>query len=284
MGACADMCARCAERNADESEISSDCDGCSFFLIPAQVDLEGVLVPKMWEAARAAFVATHGRLNPNRHAHCFELLGLDFMVDADLWARTWHCCMCDAEAWRALVSLMGMHQLPVARLCEFERTQHAMHACMAQHAWMPSMHDAGLVADRAVCRLPRADEAPYHITGSQPCEHFQRRRMLQVYLIEVNTSPALYRCCSLLAELLPPVLEEVVQRCVDPYFPPPPSAQLPVRPPAACCTAPGVTACPALLLSLLVHLRAEPRSAVPARCASPWLCALLCSRSAQHGM
>lgn len=45
----------------------------------------------------------------------------------------------------------------------------------------------------------------------------------------MNTSPALYRCCSLLAELLPPVLEEVVQRCVDPYFPPPLGAQLPVR-------------------------------------------------------
>ena len=52
----------------------------------------------------------------------------------------------------------------------------------------------------------------------------------QVYLIEVNTSPALYRCCSLLSELLPPVIEEVVQRCVDPFFPPPLGAQPPVRP------------------------------------------------------
>ncbi|KAK9837470.1 hypothetical protein WJX81_004829 [Elliptochloris bilobata] len=83
--------------------------------LAGRADVAGDLVPKMWEAARAAFSAVHGRLNPNRHAHCFELLGLDFMVDTDLW----------------------------------------------------------------------------------------------VYIIEINTSPALYRCCSLLAELLPPVIEEV---------------------------------------------------------------------------
>ncbi len=57
-----------------------------------------------------------------------------------------------------------------------------------------------------------------------------RVRGAQVYLIEVNTSPALYRCCALLAALLPPVVEEVVQRCVDPCFPPPPGAALPARP------------------------------------------------------
>ena len=65
---------------------------------PPQVDLEGELVPKMWEAARAAFSATHGRLNPNRHAHCFELLGLDFMIDADFRVRILPWCMCNADA------------------------------------------------------------------------------------------------------------------------------------------------------------------------------------------
>lgn len=40
-------------------------------------------------------------------------------------------------------------------------------------------------------------------------------------LIEVNTSPALARSGHYLADLLPRVLEEVIQKAVDPWFPPP---------------------------------------------------------------
>lgn len=44
----------------------------------------------------------------------------------------------------------------------------------------------------------------------------------QTTLIEVNTSPALFRAGPVLADLLPRVIEECVQKCIDPYFPPPP--------------------------------------------------------------
>lgn len=36
--------------------------------------------------------------------------------------------------------------------------------------------------------------------------------LLQVYLVEVNTSPALFRVGAVLTELLPRVVEEVVQK------------------------------------------------------------------------
>eukprot|EP00884_Botryococcus_braunii_P008363 jgi/Botrbrau1/17528/Bobra.0825s0003.1 len=49
----------------------------------------------------------------------------------------------------------------------------------------------------------------------------------QVKLIEVNACPALYRCCPLLAEMLPRVVEEVIQKVVDPYFPAPAGASVP---------------------------------------------------------
>jgi hypothetical protein len=45
---------------------------------------------------------------------------------------------------------------------------------------------------------------------------------VQVYLIEINTSPALFRAGAYLSDLLPRVIEEVVQKCVDPIYPPPP--------------------------------------------------------------
>ena len=43
----------------------------------------------------------------------------------------------------------------------------------------------------------------------------------QVFLIEVNTSPALFRAGKYLQELLPKVIEEVVQKTVDVALPPP---------------------------------------------------------------
>ncbi|KXZ48029.1 TTL4 protein [Gonium pectorale] len=43
----------------------------------------------------------------------------------------------------------------------------------------------------------------------------------RLYLIEVNTSPALFRAGAYLADLLPRVVEEVAQRAIDTVFPPP---------------------------------------------------------------
>ena len=59
----------------------------------AKADVAGDLVPKMWEAARVTFSAVQGRLNPNNHRHCFELFGLDFMVDASTQACTHSSCL-----------------------------------------------------------------------------------------------------------------------------------------------------------------------------------------------
>ena len=43
----------------------------------------------------------------------------------------------------------------------------------------------------------------------------------KVVLIEINTSPALFRHGSVLDEMMPRMMEEVVQLCIDPYFGPP---------------------------------------------------------------
>ena len=48
-------------------------------------------------------------------------------------------------------------------------------------------------------------------------------------LIEVNTSPALFRHGRCLTEMLPRMMEECVQKCVDVVFPPPSDAP-PVEP------------------------------------------------------
>ncbi|DBB17391.1 TPA: hypothetical protein ACH3X3_014425 [Trebouxia sp. C0006] len=96
-------------------------------LFAGQFSVEDDLVPQMRACAIHAFSAVLNKLNPMRRQHCFELFGLDFMVDA-------------------------------------------------RH---------------------------------------------KVYLIEVNTSPALYRHGQVLTDLLPVLIEEVVQKAVDPCFPPP---------------------------------------------------------------
>ncbi len=46
----------------------------------------------------------------------------------------------------------------------------------------------------------------------------------QVYLIEVNTSPALFRAGTYLTDLLPRIVEGCVQLAIDPHFPAPASA------------------------------------------------------------
>lgn len=48
-----------------------------------------------------------------------------------------------------------------------------------------------------------------------------------VQLIEINTSPALFRRGRHLSEMLPRLIEETLQRCLDPLFPPPPGATAP---------------------------------------------------------
>jgi hypothetical protein len=116
-------------------------------------DVGGKLYPRMRDIARHVFGALGGLLNPQGLSYCFELFGLDFMLD-----------------------------------------------------------EGGAVS-----------------------------------LIEVNTSPALLRHGALLSELIPKVVEEVVQKCVDPYFPDP-ATGLPYvspRPLSAFTPLPGVAVGPA---------------------------------------
>lgn len=95
--------------------------------VGAGYDVRGRIVPRMREIAADTFAAVGPLLNPQAFRYCYELFGLDFMVDA-----------------------------------------------------------AGAV-----------------------------------YLIEINTSPALLRHGQLLSDLIPDVVEEVVQKCIDPVFPGP---------------------------------------------------------------
>ena len=46
--------------------------------------LEETLIPRMEAIMRYTIDAAHARLNPKKRQACFELLGFDFMLDADL--------------------------------------------------------------------------------------------------------------------------------------------------------------------------------------------------------
>lgn len=52
-------------------------------LFVLQFSVEEDLVPQMQACARHAFSAVLNKLNPMRRQHCFELFGLDFMVDSN---------------------------------------------------------------------------------------------------------------------------------------------------------------------------------------------------------
>ncbi|GLI69399.1 hypothetical protein VaNZ11_014003 [Volvox africanus] len=118
-----------AQVAADTSMTTSMATGTSIAL--SSLDTRPGCEAGLWGAMRrcvvALFSAAGPLLNPQRLGHCFELLGLDFMLDAE----------------------GGLH------------------------------------------------------------------------LLEVNTSPALFRAGSYLSDLLPRLVEEVVQKVVDPLFPPP---------------------------------------------------------------
>jgi hypothetical protein len=63
-------------------------------------------------------------------------------------------------------------------------------------------------------------EAGYPKTGNRAVSFWGKRRdCFQVYLIEVNSCPALSLCGHVLEKLLPAVIEEVFQKAVDPLFP-----------------------------------------------------------------
>jgi hypothetical protein len=114
------------------------------------ISVENSLLPQMREAAADVFSATLHCLNNRCLSSCFELFGLDFMVD---------------------------HNGKVCSQCE-----------------KPG--------------LTRRSEPRSCASG-----------WLQVYLIEVNSCPALALQGRVLEGLLPRVIEEAFQKAVDPLFP-----------------------------------------------------------------
>ena len=46
--------------------------------------LEDILLPQMKYQAEVSFFSVRKKLNPLRRKHCFELFGLDYIIDADL--------------------------------------------------------------------------------------------------------------------------------------------------------------------------------------------------------
>ena len=46
------------------------------------VDIKGSVWPQMRECVKRLFDLVAGKMNPRNLQHCFELLGLDFMIDA----------------------------------------------------------------------------------------------------------------------------------------------------------------------------------------------------------
>jgi tubulin--tyrosine ligase len=62
--------------------------------------------------------------------------------------------------------------------------------------------------------------AHFLTTTTPPPPRPQHNTPTQAYLLEVNSSPALFRAGAYLSDLLPRVMEEVVQKAVDPWFPP----------------------------------------------------------------
>ena len=58
------------------------CSSAYVLFCVVQFSVEDDLVPQMRAGATHAFRAVLNKLNPMRRQHCFELFGLDFMVDA----------------------------------------------------------------------------------------------------------------------------------------------------------------------------------------------------------
>lgn len=58
----------------------------------AGIDVQGEVYPAMKEAAQHVFSAVSPSLNPQNTQYCFELMGLDFMVDKSKQVRYLAAC------------------------------------------------------------------------------------------------------------------------------------------------------------------------------------------------
>jgi hypothetical protein len=71
-------------------------------------DFDRDILPKMKDQTKSAFESVAQKLNPNKHKHCFELFGLDFMLDADFnsWLIEVNTNPCLEESSKLLESLI----------------------------------------------------------------------------------------------------------------------------------------------------------------------------------
>jgi hypothetical protein len=64
---------------------------------------------------------------------------------------------------------------------------------------------------------PYKRQSTYEVYGYD----FMIDENLKIYLIEINTNPALTICCPLIARLIPAMIENALRIAIDPLFPPP---------------------------------------------------------------
>lgn len=176
----------------------------------ATLDVLAGLWPQMRAAVRQLFSATRDRLNIGAVAYCFELMGADFMVGADNQAR-----VAPPPCSVTLLARARGHSTRATKGAAGARRRASAHfSARSGHA-------------RRACRAPGRCYKPGLVCVQRPCVAAQASERPQVYLIEVNTCPALQLHGRVLADLLPRVVEETFQKAIDPYFPAPPGAAPP---------------------------------------------------------
>lgn len=86
MHACMHACTHIASEAPNQKSVprttTAICSTAYALFCVEQFSVEDDLVPQMRACATHAFSAVLNKLNPMRRQHCFELFGLDFMVDA----------------------------------------------------------------------------------------------------------------------------------------------------------------------------------------------------------
>lgn len=101
----------------------------------------------------------------------------------------------------------------------------AQHGCdFEQTVWPQIVESVQHVFRASLAKLnPRKIEYCFELLGFD----FMLDSSFHTWLIEVNTSPALFRHGKVLTEMMPRMIEEVAQKVVDRVFPPDDPADLP---------------------------------------------------------
>lgn len=119
--ACTNIASEAPDQKILPRNTTAVCSSIYALFCVVQFSVEDDLVPQMRACAIHAFSAVLNKLNPMRRQHCFELFGLDFMVDARhkvpsfvvhycqpaamMYGACWMC-----QAWHATVCGLGQHK------------------------------------------------------------------------------------------------------------------------------------------------------------------------------